>query len=296
MNAPRRHHYVPQFHQRRFVDGASDRIWIWDRTSDRVFSTTPGSIAVESDFYRLHEYEALGHDPYVLEKQLAEMEAQISLITGQWLDWLRAAEIRQSIPIPEENRYYFSRFMAVQFLRTADTREILCAFHEQHYPEKKLSQVDQTNLHIELLWDPETVERIANFLKESIWIFARNQSMTPYWTSDNPVAFRTADNSMWVKAGFLTDGTYAVYPLAPDIVLYCHSGSTWNKLRQFDNTLSPVTITRELVESENTGQVFMAKRFVISPTDDFSLARRFAPTIGTDTYKSGWLAKKSKER
>jgi hypothetical protein len=39
-----------------------------------------------------------------------------------------------------------------------------------------------------------------------------------------------------------------------------------------------------MVESENSGQVFMASRFVISPRNNFDRERAFAKTIGTDIY------------
>jgi hypothetical protein len=52
MNAPKLHHYVPQFHLRRFAD-ARGRFWVWDKTSDRMFGTRPGRIAAETQFYRL---------------------------------------------------------------------------------------------------------------------------------------------------------------------------------------------------------------------------------------------------
>lgn len=128
------------------------------------------------------------------------------------------------------------------------------------------------------------VKRISNHIKEAIWIFARNTTATPFMTSDNPVAFRTKDNALWLKVGFVAEGTYAVYPLAPDIVMFCHERRFWKKIKPLDSCLSPVSLDHEMVESENSGQVFMAKRFVISPANDFQFAREFVKTIGTDTY------------
>jgi len=283
MNDPRRHHYVPQFHQRRFAD-ANGRLWIWDKITDRVFPSTPGSIAVETDFYRLHEYERLGHDPFVMEKQLADMEGQVSLITDQWLDWLRGLKPGAKIPIPKPNREIIARFMAVQFLRTADTRDILCAIHHAEDPDKPLSAEEKANLHTELMWDLDLVERIARHIRSAIWMFARNHTSTPFVTSDNPVAFRTKDNSMWLKVGFVTEGTYAVYPLAPDIVMFCHELRYWKAIKKFDGCLSPIPLTDEMVQSENSGQAFMASRFIISSTNDFEFVREFSRTIGTDEY------------
>jgi hypothetical protein len=283
MNNPRRHHYVPQFHQKRFADSGG-RFWVWDKITDRIFQSTQGSIAVESDFYRLHEFEKQGRDPFVMEKQLSDMEGQMSLITEQWLGWLRNIEPGDQIPIPKPNREVVSRFMAVQFLRTADTRDILCAMHDEEHPDKPLSAEERTKLHTELIWDLDTVERIANHIREAIWVFARNGTSTPFITSDNPVAFRTKDNAMWLKVGFVTEGSYAVYPLSPDMVMFCHEREYWKAVEKLDGCLSPFQLTDEMVESENTGQIFMASRFVISSINDFESLKEFAKTIGTETY------------
>jgi hypothetical protein len=75
-----------------------------------------------------------------------------------------------------------------------------------------------------------------------------------------------------------------VYPLAPDIVIFCHERRFWKKIEAWDRRLSPVSLSDEMVESENSGQVFMAKRFVISSANDFEFAREFAKTVRTDTY------------
>lgn len=45
-----------------------------------------------------------------------------------------------------------------------------------------------------------------------------------------------------------------------------------------------MTFTDGMVESENTAQVFMASRFVISNRPSFDRERDFSKTIGTDIY------------
>jgi hypothetical protein len=282
MNEPRRHHYVPQFYLRRFL-GAGGLLWVWDKNQGRVFQANPTSIATAKDFYRLHEFEDLGRDPLILEKQLSDMEGQSALITDEWLRMLRTMQPGQKLQIPKVHRYIVARFMAVQFLRTEDTRSILTALSEQEPSD--LSREVQANLHTSLIWDQGIVRSITRRIREAVWIFARNETTTPFVTSDNPVAFRTKDNRMWLRAGFLAEGVYAVYPLAPDMVMFCHERKFWRAIRDFDRCLSPITMTSEMVESENSGQVFMAGRFVISSVDDFAHARSFAKTIGTDLYK-----------
>jgi hypothetical protein len=80
-----------------------------------------------------------------------------------------------------------------------------------------------------------------------------------------------------------------LFPMAPDIIMYCYpKESPWEMLDRFDCCLSPVVFTEGMVESENTGQVFMATRFVISSRDGFDQERDFAKSIGTDLYESYW--------
>lgn len=92
---------------------------------------------------------------------------------------------------------------------------------------------------------------------------------------------------MWLKVGILTEGMYVLFPLAPDIVMYCHDRVLpFKTLAKFDRSPSPVVFDVPMVEHENAGQVFMASRFAISPSNDFKWAREFALTIGTDQFAS----------
>jgi hypothetical protein len=89
------------------------------------------------------------------------------------------------------------------------------------------------------------------------------------------------------QAGVLAGGTYVVYPLAPDVVMYCYPDEgRWRaaKIRQFDCQVSPVRFTDPMVQDEKSAQAFMASRFVISNRAAFEAERNFARTIGTDTY------------
>lgn len=283
MSEPKLHHYVPQFYLRRFVNSVG-KFWAWDKQKDRVFSTTPKSVAAETDFYWLHEFETLGHDPLTLEKQLSDLEGQVALFTEQWLGWINSGSAGDKIPIPTPNRKIVSRYIALQFLRTADQKDLHSAIYQIDHPNEALTPEKRTRLHTELLWDLKTLKVIERHIGKAIWIFGVNRTSTPFWTSDNPVAFKTANNKMWIKIGFISKGTYVVFPLSPSVVLYCHERKYWKSIARLDRTISPVEFTDEMVEHENAGQVYMATRFVISSVNDFRFAREFAQTIGTDTY------------
>lgn len=137
----------------------------------------------------------------------------------------------------------------------------------------------------ELIWNADVVEKFSKRFRRSIWIFARNNSSTPLVTSDNPVAFRSPDNRQWLRSLALVPGAYMVFAMSPNAVLFCHPRvGPFRKLGEFANTVSPVVLDDGMVESENSGQVFMASRFVLSGRPNFEAERAFAPTIGTDIY------------
>lgn len=287
MNEPKLHHYVPQFYLRRFSN-ESGRLWVWDRDQDRTFAVKPNRVAAETNFYRLDEFAEAGHDPLTMEKQFSYLEGEVALITDQWLGWLRQLGPEEKIEVPDVNRELVSLFIALQFLRTADTRDIL-AIHGELFERKPLSVEQKRYLHMQMLWDEQLFRGLADRIQGATWLFGRNTTGTPFITSDNPVAFRTGNNAMWLKASIFSAGTYSVYPLAPDIVMYCHPKEPpWDKLGCFDRCVSPVIFTEEMIESENTGQVFMASRFVFCSRNSFDLERQFAKTIGTDVYARDW--------
>jgi hypothetical protein len=108
MNTPKLHHYVPQFYLRRFTD-ASGRLWAWDKQRDRIFYTSPNKVAAETQFYRLTQYEADGHDPLTMEKQLSELEGEVADITAigsrglrTWPHW---KSFRSHQPIGKSSLY-----------------------------------------------------------------------------------------------------------------------------------------------------------------------------------------------
>jgi hypothetical protein len=286
MIGPKLHHYVSQFYLRRFVNDAG-HLWVWDRDDDRIFAAKPDGVAAENNFYFLDELAQHGEDPLALEKQFSDLEGEVARITSQWLGWLREMKLGEKIEIPAVNRELVSLYIALQFFRTTDAREVLAIFGEET-EKQPLSVAQKRYLHVSMLWSEGAVQLLADRIKSATWVFGRNGTDTPFITSDNPVAFKTSDNAMWWKTGLWTPGIYSVFPLAPDIVMYCHPVEPpWLKAVRFDRCLSPVVFTDEMVESENSGQVFMASRFLFSRRNVFDAEREFAKTVGTDTYAPG---------
>lgn len=285
MSDPKLHHYVPRFYLKRFVDDTK-RFWVFDKITKRTFQTNPYGVAAETYFYRVPELVGTEQDPLFIERQFSELEAAIAQITEQWLLALQAMQPMEKLDISDEARWQIALYISLQFLRTAEQRDILSLYAEEHGSyQVGVSPDEKINLHATLLCGEGLVNDIADRIYGSIWIFARNTTERPFFTSDNPVCIKTPDNKMWLKApGILSIGTYVVFPLSPSIILYCKERAHWQKVEAFDCTLSPVVFSTDMVDHENSGQVFMASRFVISPKDDFDFAREFVESIGTDMY------------
>ncbi len=257
MSTPKLHHYVPQFYLRRFTD-STGKLWVWDRKRDRVFSARPASVAAESNFYSLPHLSELGHDPLTMEKQFADLEGEVATITRQWIDWIREDDPDPSadpdallLPVPVVNRDLVSTFLALQFLRTEDARSILTAL-ARTVGWVADSRADRRVLHAELLWNDELITFFANHIGRCTWLFGHNRTSTPFVSSDNPVAFRSSDNRKWLKAGVLAGGTYVVYPLAPDVVMYCYPDEGRWRAAKISRVRLP-SITSQVYRPNGTG-------------------------------------------
>jgi Protein of unknown function (DUF4238) len=286
MNDPKLHHYVPQFYLKLFCD-KSNRVWVWDKESRKVYKTTSSRIAARTHFYRVSEFSGTQVDPLFLERDLANLERKAALILHQCVALFDDMEPMQYLQMDEDSRWDLSSYMAIQYLRTAEQRRILTEFAIRNGSYKgDISQEEQISLHARLLCASGLVEKFTERIFRSIWIYARNKTQTPFWASDNPVLFKTGDSLMWLKGGpgLFSPGTYIVFPINSSYILYCKEPEYWSSLEKADSCLSPVELTDEMVKHENAGQVFMATRHVISAFNDFSWAEEFSKTIGTDIY------------
>ena len=100
MTEPKLHHYVPQFYLKRFAD-ANSLLWVWDKLKDAIFKTSPKNVAAENNFYLMQELADAGHDPNTMEKQLAGLEANVAMITDQWIYWLSDLELGRRSTFPQ---------------------------------------------------------------------------------------------------------------------------------------------------------------------------------------------------
>jgi hypothetical protein len=251
----------------------------------QVFQSSPEGVASETYFYRVPELVGTEHDPFFLEKEFSTLESTIAPIVSRWIEEVDVLAPGDQVRVDAVEREEMSLYIALQFFRTLEQRDILAAFAAQEVYRIEISRDERINLHASMLWESGLVNALADRIHDSIWIFARNTTATPFMTSDNPVCVKTPDNRMWLKAsGIFSPGTYTVFPLSPTVVLYCKEPTHWAAVKRFDGCVSPVLFSPDMVEHENSGQAFMASRYIFSCRDDFTFVRGFIPSIGTDLY------------
>lgn len=271
MSDPKYHHYVPRFYLSKFAD-ETDTIWVYDKEKDKTFATSPSNIGGQKKFYQLDELSEGGFDPLTLEKQLADLEYQVSNIIN---DWEKQFFKYEKLFIPDINRELISTYIAVQLLRTVEAREHLIQVLESTRENLKLN-ASHNSLHATLLWNEELIAKFRDRISECIWIFGRNNSSTSFMTSDHPVIIKTGDNRQWLTGPqIFVEGMYVVFPLSPTLVMYCKDPVYWNTVRAIEHMISPVEFSDDMVNHENSGQVGMSYRFVFSSNNDFSFAKEF---------------------
>jgi len=259
-------HYVPQFYLKRFTD-PNGLLWVYDKDSDRVFSSTPKNITAEHGFYLLPGSVC---DQPLLEQQLSDLEEQAALITQ---DWLRSLKPGYVVEIPEVNREIMSLYFAIQMLRTCEARSLL--LQALCDPKEVPSEEEaQRLMHIALLWDDDLVKQISDWIYSCTWTFRVNSLPESLYTSDDPIKVRSHSRHLyWAQTS--EEGAYLVIPMTPRIIMYCFEPRRWHMLKQFDCTVFPKPLEPELITDANIHQAGHARRFLFSDTGNFSLAREF---------------------
>ena len=247
---------------------------------------SPNKIAAETSFYRLPGPIPESIDPLVIEKNLSELESTTSIIIKNMVDEIAKLNPNQKLSISDGERLTVSEFLASQYFRTLELRELMMyLLKDEGIVEGDLSNDEMKAIQFTILSESGFLEELEESIYNSIWLFAKNESDTPLITSDHPVCIQSKNNRMWKKGlGSLGEGSYVVFPVTPDIVLYCKEPSYWYQLKVLDLCVSPVWLNSDMVDHENSGQAFMSSRFLFSCQPDFREVEGFISTIGTQQY------------
>jgi hypothetical protein len=285
MNEPKLHHYVPRIYLRNFTN-ADGRLWVYDKQSGASFAVSPDKIAAEHGFNSVPKLFEEAGDPLQVETAFAVMESDAAPVLARILTQVRAGSVQDAIALSAGERFLLSEFISSQYFRTREMRELLAFLFEEAGPDIPLaSEEEEKAAAFAFLGTAGVIEAMSESIHDAVWVFAKNTSNMSLVTSDHPVCIKDANSKMWIKGVEpLKDGSYVVYPLAPDVVMYCKEKSRWQVLRRYDCKISPVVLTEEMVEHENAGQAFASTRFIFSNQPSFTELEEFIPSIGTNVH------------
>lgn len=113
MSQPKRHHYVPQFLLRRFVD-ENGQLAVYRKSDGKTWTTTPGNLFVERDLYSTTKDGTL--DPK-LEHEYSQLEGDANLVISRFI----ASAGQGQIPvISSEEKRTFGDFFYQQIKRVPE--------------------------------------------------------------------------------------------------------------------------------------------------------------------------------
>ncbi len=199
MNEPKLHHYVPRFYLKYFSN-TNNNLHVYDKDSVREFEVAPHKVAAKTHFYRLPKQMPKSVDPLILEKNLSKLESKASAIISKILRETSELDAGRKLNISEGERLIFSEFLATQYFRTLELRELMVfLLKEYSLLEEELSADEIKGIQFAILSESVFVAQLGESIYNSIWLFAKNESNNPLITSDHPVCIQSKNNRMWQK-------------------------------------------------------------------------------------------------
>src|SRR6266404_3400491 len=113
-NEPIRHHYVPIFYPLGFAQQGDERLWLYDRKTQRWTKPHPKNICCEKELYTL---DPLGKQIRLIEKKW------LGQIDGDAASGIRLLRNREQLS--DEAKEWLSVFMAQQITRTPGFRKLI---------------------------------------------------------------------------------------------------------------------------------------------------------------------------
>ncbi|QSO48376.1 DUF4238 domain-containing protein [Alicyclobacillus mengziensis] len=304
-------HYVPRMYLKHF--SRSDKrgqLFVFDKEKRRSFPSSVYNMAAERYFYDLPPVDSkeldFEDDPQVVEKIFSELENVVSAILKKLVCSYYMTP-KTKLPTfklfsPEE-RGNLAIYIVLQLLRTPKARDMLIDLQEKLMTAYLKTQVKSGQLrglrvqmmeevqslhHAEFLFTEGIVDELSIILSQYIWCVAYRTSEESIYTSDNPVVAYNHISKQIKMSGYGSPGIEILFPLNPDLLLILREPTHFHKYRSCDGRF--VELRSDATNLYNGLQVLLAKRFVFSSTNDFSLAERIVEeypnvSLGLDLNK-----------
>ncbi|WP_435787162.1 DUF4238 domain-containing protein [Alteromonas sp.] len=316
-NKPKKQHYVPQFLLKNWSKGKKEKIHIFDKKENKVFSSSVRDAGHENNFY---EDEILGYQSNT-EIKLAELETIAAPIIKKII-----TEGNLKLLSPEEH-WKLCFFTSVQMLRTNHTREFLQGFQDilneriiewgadpktdvENYKEISKEEIKSSSINI---LNTLPIELVDEFVDKQLTLLVAPDNHS-FYISDNPIVKHNHfPRPHRGNLGISLEGIEIYFPISPRYCLsfLCSKLATEMKQKVMNYKAQRVLGCAPLVdiseaEAEamvdcftektqhpmsplnmdfnNSQQVIHSTRFIYSSESDFALAKdmlRTNPEIST---------------
>jgi Protein of unknown function (DUF4238) len=284
------HHFVPQFHLRRFTDPTQKRelIWVYERGKEKPELRALDHVAAQKNYYTIESEDGT---------KLQEAETLLSRLEGVAAPILRRLEDNRRLS--KEDRSTVALFLAFGSLRTPKFRDAADDLYSESLrlfsrklasdPVKFAEAVKSTEAALgRPLGDPEDLRRViteervklttgpgysikvmfedafehAAMFENMIWSLCDADEDTPLVTSDNPVVLN--NQTVFEGNGPPTPlGLEIVFPISPKVVLL----ATW------DGHFGAGQLSGARTRQINKLMSLAADKYVYAPTEIPAVAR-----------------------
>lgn len=304
-NHPKNQHFVPRFLLNNFCNIGTEKLFVFDKHTLKVFESNIRNLASEREFY---DFELAGQR-VTLEYGLANLEYKSSeiinkLIKEKSLAWLS-----------ESDKLTIACFIAAQFSRVKSTRLRYKSMNEKlkekivdlgFDPKSTEGYKDLSDNDVKALSSRMAVKGdFVPYFMNKIWFLLETEETNPFFISDNPVVLQNYnDLRPYGNLGLCVKGIEIYIPLSKTLTLamFCPSHKeamedTYKKysiikslrpdmlpkgeeteilLRYISalNTGNSLKIVSDNVINLNSLQVGFSSRFVYSCQNNFDLVKK----------------------
>ena len=222
MSHPKNQHYVPRFILRNFlVNEAKEQVSVYDKHTDRVFTTSIDNIMAEN---RFHDFVFDGSH-LSLEPAMTKLEQSVLPV------YQRIIETRRLDKTPDE-KAALAFLIAFQFARTKGARHRLQEVHEQFSSKLRSMGINPEDLKG---WEPATeatikqadleglIDSLADFttaLLDKDFSLGEASPNRRFYLGDNPVCLNNARPAgSWGNIGLAVEGIEIYLPLSSSLML-----------------------------------------------------------------------------
>jgi len=268
---PKLHHYVPRFYLRQFSKETTNnpKIFCFDKKTQKKFPVGISNIGGEQNFYDFK-------GKLVVEKFFSQLESEFATPYRKLL----TAENISALSTDEQLLICY--LIASQHLRTRSFRNVIKQSSEfvLNQQKKIISKIDDPTIvklssyiqeepakNFQLTLLIRSLSGFAHLLFEMKWSLFINNTSTPFWSSDNPLAYSNPfEYNKFDGLGIERIGSQSIFPLSSKLAL-----AIVDPLTYFGHPSTLTVGTPEGITYFNQLQVVNAERYIFSPTDDFSL-------------------------